>query len=60
MICYKDKTWCNHFKDCLNGHKCDKAYTEKVQKDAIKWWGSNNPPVMFEEYPKCFTKQGIK
>lgn len=43
MICYKDRTFCIN-ENCTCGP--DRKYTEKVQLEAEKWWGSDNAPVM--------------
>ncbi len=54
MICYRDKTFCP-FADCANFATCDRAYNNKVQAGAVRWWGSENAPVMLlVEIPGCY------
>lgn len=45
MICYKDMTFCNYYKDCRMGNKCHRACTEEVLEAADKWWGKPGAPV---------------
>lgn len=57
MISYKDKTWCDAH-ECSKFEVCDRAYTQKEKKRAIKWWGQPNPPVGFYLNPQileCYT-----
>ena len=58
MMCYKDKTFCNYWKNCKDGKDCERALTNKIMEDAEKWWGKepNNPPPIniFGDYPECF------
>lgn len=59
MICYRDMTFCQ-FKDCKNFETCGRAFTEKVQQEAIEWWGKNDPPVaFFVDKPDCFDKKEV-
>lgn len=46
MMCYKDRTFCPFYKICAKGSRCHSALTEQVHKDAIKWWGTDEPPIM--------------
>jgi hypothetical protein len=34
MLCYKDKTYCNAWKECAKGKECDSALTEEVVEEA--------------------------
>lgn len=55
MICYKDKTFCPYYKDCLDGTICAIALTEKVIEDAKKWWGGEGAPIaQFSRKPDCW------
>ena len=61
-LCYKDREFCKHWKECNDGDICNKALTPKVQKEADKWWEgfqSNDPtPICVGEYkPKCFVSK---
>lgn len=54
MICYRDKTFCP-FSECANFETCDRAYTQEVQGDAVKWWGSEGAPVaLWASEPGCY------
>lgn len=52
---YKDRTWCSLWESCKNGYKCDRAFTLEHQLAARKWWGQDNAPVSFMEFP-CYVK----
>jgi hypothetical protein len=59
MLCYKDRTYCTFYKECEYGEDCIRALTEKVQKDAEKWWESYEskdqvPVSIFADKPDCF------
>lgn len=49
MLCFKDRTWCSN-PDCDNS--CGRKFTEKDRKDAIEWWGGENPPIAFADFHK--------
>ena len=36
MICYKDRSYCQHYKICKHGETCDRALTDKVKEEAKK------------------------
>lgn len=63
MICYKDMTFCDFWKDCKNGETCNRALTDDVREKAKEWTqdifkDSKNDPVslicIFTDKPKCF------
>lgn len=59
MLCFRDKSFCKLWKECKDGHKCDRAYTPQVNADAEKWWEGFNsehgPPINFYDYTDtCF------
>ena len=55
MLCYHDKTFCPFYKECGQGDGCSSALTDKVKKDALKWLGSSDAPIMeFSSKPECF------
>lgn len=57
MICYRDRTFCPFFTECKNRETCDRALTNKVRKDATKWWGSEDAPIcQYTTHPECFVK----
>ena len=51
MIVYKDMTWCRG-NGCTKFATCHRAFTEKQAEAAKRWWGNDNPPVMFFTNPK--------
>ena len=54
MLCYKDRTFCP-FEQCKKFPVCPTALTEKVQADAIRWWGKEGAPIaQFASKPSCF------
>jgi len=58
MICYKDKTFCEFYKECKLGNGCDRALTDKLKKEAEEWWGSGEFPISyFIEKPDCFEER---
>lgn len=58
MICYKDKTFCPFYKECLKGQECDRALTEGVKESAKAWWGTEDAPIsMFMDKPDCFEEK---
>lgn len=58
MMCYRDMTFCLYCIDCLSGKDCPRALTDKVQQDAIMWWGNDNAPIsIYAEEPWCFDEK---
>jgi len=51
MLCYKDKTFCEFYKECKKNKDCGKALIEKVQKEADDIGLSI---CRFEDRPNCF------
>lgn len=58
MLCYRDMTFCNFYKDCKEGNTCNKALTDKVKLEAEQWWRSFSPPPIatYIDKPDCFIK----
>ena len=55
MMCYKGMTFCPFYLECKNGNDCKSALTSKVEEDAKKWWGKDNPPIsVYLDKPDCF------
>ena len=59
MLCYRDASFCDYYKECKDGKKCTRALTPKVKKNALKWWHSfmdddKVPIAVFAEKPECF------
>lgn len=53
MMCYKDMTFCNFYKECSKGGKCEIALTDKVIEAARRWM--KDPPIcVFKDKPECF------
>ena len=47
-------TFCG-FNHCSNFSNCSRALTEQVLEEAIKWWGDDNPPIVyFATKPECY------
>ena len=54
MICYKDTTFCV-FDCCGKFASCGRALTREVKENAVKWWGSDDAPIMiFADKPQCY------
>ena len=34
MMCYRDKWFCAHYRDCAKADECDRPLTEQVIQDA--------------------------
>jgi len=50
MLCFRDKSFCNHSrKDCGNT-ECNRYFTEQDEKDGIEWWGNDNFPVAMMDF----------
>lgn len=57
MICYRGQTYCP-FSECTNFSTCDRALTDEVEADAVRWWGSENAPIsVYGEKPECFDER---
>ena len=55
MMCYRDRTFCDFYKECADGKSCDRALTPEVQEGADKWWGKDGAPIcIFVNKPECF------
>lgn len=66
MICYRDITFCPFWERCKDGPTCHQALTDKVQEQAVIWWGgfvtnSNStnevgdaPICQYMNEPECF------
>ncbi len=60
MICYKDRTFCSHYRDCAAAGTCPRPLTPEVQADAEKWWRDceGGPPIAtFVDKPPCHVKE---
>ena len=53
MICFRDKTFCPYYEECVKGENCPDALTEKVKEDAERWM-KNAPIMQFAGKPECF------
>ena len=51
MLCYKDMTYCDFYKQCLTGEGCDRALTKEIEAKAIS---KGLPICHFLEKPICF------
>lgn len=54
MFCYRDKTFCVYYKECINGQICDRALTEIVIDKAEK---AGMPVCQFVKKPDCFEEK---
>jgi len=46
MICYRGKAFCS--QECAN-YKCDRNFNDNVLAQAIAWWGTDKPPIAFND-----------
>ena len=54
MICFRDMTFCDYWRDCKNAPDCHRPLTDKVLADARVWWGKDGAPIaVYTEKPKC-------
>lgn len=49
MICYKDMSFC---ASKVKEHTCSREFTKEDEKNAKKWWGGDDYPVMYGEFCK--------
>ena len=61
MMCYRDMTFCEHWRDCAKVADCPRPLTDEVKAAAARWWGrfntEGNPPIaVFTEQPPCHVK----
>ena len=57
MMCFRDSTYCTYFTTCEKGATCSRALTEKVNQEAIEWWGKgkDDPPIcVYLNEPDCY------
>lgn len=57
MLCYRDMTFCDFWRNCHGGYDCRRALTPDIHAAAAKWWGTENgsaPIATFGERPKCW------
>jgi hypothetical protein len=50
-------TFCDFYKKCEHGKKCNRALTTEVKVKADKWWGKREdeaPICLFANKPDCF------
>ena len=58
MMCFRDMTFCT--AKCGNT-ACPKMLTDKVRKDAQKWWGNENAPIADSDLsPGCSQYKELK
>lgn len=50
MMCYRDMTFCEHYETCEDGKTCERSLTDKVKKDADKWWGQPGAPIATADF----------
>lgn len=53
MISYRDMAFCSR-ADCANFSTCERALTDEVRQDAIRWWGSEDAPIGIGWFTECF------
>jgi hypothetical protein len=51
MMCYKDMTFCPFYDKCRDGKSCDRALTDKVVADSVRY---DMPISRFVNQPDCF------
>ena len=54
MMCYKDKTFCQFYKECADGDTCPDALTPEVQRRAaeLELYIS-----LSDDRPECFIEK---
>jgi hypothetical protein len=58
MIGYRDRMYCNFWRNCKDGETCERALTEFILMDARSWWGKEGAPIdQFIDTPDCWRKQ---
>lgn len=56
MICYRDKTFCEHYQTCNSAKWCSLPLTPELRQQAVEWWGGPDAPIsVFTEKPECHT-----
>ena len=50
MICYRDTTFCSDAEQCANKETCSRWLNKEERAKAIKWWSSEDVPVMFQSF----------
>lgn len=58
MMCFRDMTFCEFYKDCAKANECHRPLTPKVKKDAEKWAfkffkDGMAPIAVFLDKPDC-------
>lgn len=54
-------TFCEYYKDCIDGSKCARALTDEVKEGATKWWGNKDVPIcVYVTPPDCYKPQTRK
>ena len=65
MMCFRDRTFCNA-EHCANFVGCDRAYDEKQQVAAKRWWNEGcegEAPVSLYSEPEkldCFEPKEVE
>lgn len=60
MICYRDMTFCEFYKDCADADECHRPLTDEVKRLADQWWGKEEggaPIAVFVEKPSCHVEK---
>lgn len=57
MICYRDKTFCDYWRSCVDGEICDRAMTDEVYKSACE---VKLPIARFAERPDCWESNMVR
>ena len=54
MLVYRDRTFCDFYKDCACGYNCNRALTDQVKKGAKK---IGLPISLYANKPDCFEEK---
>lgn len=54
MIGFKGRWWCGEQRTCAKAGKCDRVFRARHRREAKKWWGLDDYPVIWQMEPKCF------
>jgi hypothetical protein len=61
VMCFRDMTFCDHWKDCAKANDCPRPLTPEIAAAARKWWGADDAPIaVFVETPRCHVAKEIK
>ncbi len=57
MLCYKDRTFCQHWLKCADGEECGRALTQAVKDGADR---ANLYISQYLGHPDCFKDKTVQ